>query len=122
MISQLFSGLAAAGLLMPGALAQSCAPVTPRAEPVVADGYEARVILSGLQRPRHLAFDTEGNLLVSQQGGAGISRVVLEESADGEGCATSSDVLISDPSVRTGSIHPAILTGAYIADWIRDGS
>lgn len=122
MISQLFSGLAAAGLLMPGALAQSCTPVTPRAEPVVADGYEARVILNGLQKPRHLAIDTEGNLLVSQQGGGGINRVVLEESPDGEVCVTSSAVLVSDPSVRTDSIHNPILAGAHIANSIRDGS
>ena len=100
MISQLSSGLAVAGLLVPGALAQSCISATPKVEPVVADGYEARVILNGLKNPRHLVFDGEGNLLVAQQGGVGINRVVLEESADGEVCATSSEVLISDAAVR----------------------
>ena len=125
MIGQLSSGLAVAGLLVPGALAQSCTPVAPRVEPVVADGYTARVILNGLKNPRHLVFDAEGNLLVAQQGGGCISRVVLEESADGEVCATSSEVLVSDPAVRTGLpcfARHRLLRNVRITDAYHEGS
>jgi glucose/arabinose dehydrogenase len=36
------------------------------APPVVAKGFTARVLISGLTRPRGMVFDTEGNLLVVQ--------------------------------------------------------
>jgi glucose/arabinose dehydrogenase len=36
------------------------------AAPVVAKGFTARVVISGLTRPRGMIFDSEGNLLVVQ--------------------------------------------------------
>ncbi len=90
-----------AGLALSGVLAQGCTTVPPAAKPVVAEGYETRLLLNGLRNPRHLVVDGEGNLLVAQQGGVGINRVVLEETAEGDVCVTSNDVLIPDQAVRT---------------------
>lgn len=101
MLGHAVFGIAVAGLL-PGALAQECTPLTPVAEPVVADGYEVRVLLNDLEYPRHLVVDSEGNLLVAQQGGVGVSRVILEETAEGEVCATLSEVLIPDAALNHG--------------------
>jgi hypothetical protein len=36
------------------------------AQPIVAKGFTARVVISNLTRPRGMIFDTEGNLLVVQ--------------------------------------------------------
>jgi hypothetical protein len=52
------------------ALAQNGCPAEtdgPKyAPPKVAKGFTARVVISGLLRPRGMVFDTEGNLLVVQ--------------------------------------------------------
>ncbi|RYP03100.1 hypothetical protein DL764_005383 [Monosporascus ibericus] len=103
MISQVVAGLAAGSLFLRSAAAQSCAsPLTPVAEPVMADGYEARLIMNGLRYPRHLVVDAAGNLLVAEQRSAGIRRVVLNEAEDGGGCVESSSQLIPDPSLNHG--------------------
>jgi glucose/arabinose dehydrogenase len=57
-------------LLGASVLAQTnCPAVTggPKyAAPIVAKGFTARVVISGLTRPRGMVFDTEGNMLVMQ--------------------------------------------------------
>ncbi|KAI8961337.1 soluble quino protein glucose dehydrogenase [Daldinia sp. FL1419] len=93
--------LVALGLVLWTVLAQDCAKLTPSAELKLGDGYAAQVILNGLRAPRNILFDTAGNLLVSEQGGAGIRRVVLTES-DGNVCVSSSAQLISDSSLNHG--------------------
>ncbi|KAI0116716.1 soluble quino protein glucose dehydrogenase [Daldinia grandis] len=97
----LFAIFAALGLLLSATNAQNCAPLTPSAQLKISDGYTAQVILNGLKVPRNIIFDTAGNLLVSEQGGAGIRRVVLTES-DGNVCVASSAQLIPDASLNHG--------------------
>ncbi|KAI2627657.1 soluble quino protein glucose dehydrogenase [Hypoxylon sp. NC1633] len=92
----------ALGLLLSTAGAQNCTALTPSAQLQMSDGYTAQVILNQLNYPRGLAFDTAGNLLVSEQGGYGIRRVVLTENADGSVCVPSSSQLISDASLNHG--------------------
>jgi glucose/arabinose dehydrogenase len=58
------------GLVSASPLAKNACPADtsgPKyAAPVVAKGFTARVVISGLTRPRGMVFDTEGNLLVVQ--------------------------------------------------------
>ncbi|KAF3065050.1 putative nhl repeat-containing protein [Daldinia childiae] len=96
-----FAIFAALGLFLSAANAQNCTPLTPSAQLKISDGYTAQVILNGLRVPRNIIFDTAGNLLVSEQGGAGIRRVVLTES-DGNVCVASSAQLIPDTSFNHG--------------------
>lgn len=93
-----FKILGALGLLVSAARAQSCATIQPAAQLKIAEGYTAQVILNGLKYPRGLVFDTAGNLLMSEQGGSGIRRVVLTESGKSV-CVASSQQLIPDASV-----------------------
>ncbi|PVH82207.1 soluble quino protein glucose dehydrogenase [Cadophora sp. DSE1049] len=55
------------------------------ATPVMADGWESRLIVNGLSRPRSILFDTEGALLVVEQR-TGIRHLRL---ADGNGTCLS---------------------------------
>lgn len=52
-------------------------------KPSVASGYEVALIATGLAKPRSIAFDTLGNLLVVQQG-VGIVNLVFQD--DGGTC------------------------------------
>lgn len=57
--------------------------------------------MNGLKTPRGMVFDSQGNLLIVEQGGAGVRLVKL---TDGEGtnvCLASSKQLIADASVCT---------------------
>lgn len=78
----------AALLLAFGAGAQSCShslsPSYPA--PVVAEGYAAQLIISGLTKPRSILFDTEGALLVVESG-VGITHIALQD--DGDTCIGS---------------------------------
>ncbi|KAK4219826.1 hypothetical protein QBC37DRAFT_271623 [Rhypophila decipiens] len=72
-------------LLALGADAQSCSrsmsPSYPA--PVVAEGYAAQLIISGLTKPRSILFDTKGALLVVESG-VGITHITLQD--DGNTC------------------------------------
>jgi glucose/arabinose dehydrogenase len=87
-------------LLLSRASAQTtCATVAPKFAPVVAAGYTAKVLMNGLKTPRGMIFDSQGNLLIVEQGGAGVRLVKL---TDGDGtnvCVASSKQLIADSSV-----------------------
>ncbi|OTA56664.1 soluble quino protein glucose dehydrogenase [Hypoxylon sp. EC38] len=96
-----FAKLVTLGLIISTAVAQNCAVLNPSAQLKISDGYTAQVILNGLNRPRDLVLDTAGNLLVSEQGGAGIRRIVLTES-NGNTCVASSSQLIPDSSLNHG--------------------
>lgn len=68
------------------------------AAPVMADGWESRLIVNGLRRPRSILFDTEGALLVVEQQ-TGIRHLRL---ADGNGtCLSVQDetTLVQDSAV-----------------------
>lgn len=66
MLNQILFTIAA---LQARALAQSCPSLTTNhPAPSVANGYEARLIAQGLQKPRGIIFDNKGNLLVVERG------------------------------------------------------
>lgn len=70
----------AALLLALGATSQSCSNHLKASypAPVVADGYNAQLIVAGLSKPRGLLFDSEGALLVVESG-VGITHIVLRD-------------------------------------------
>jgi glucose/arabinose dehydrogenase len=91
--------LTSALLLSPSLAQTTCATVSPKYAPVVAAGYNAKVLMNGLKTPRGMLFDSQGNLLIVEQGGAGVRLVKL---TDGDGtnvCVASSKQLIADSSV-----------------------
>ena len=52
-------------------------------KPSVASGYQMALVATGLTKPRSIAFDTAGNLMVVESG-AGISKLALQD--DGGNC------------------------------------
>ncbi|KAL7954260.1 hypothetical protein V8C34DRAFT_29314 [Trichoderma compactum] len=69
--------------------------------PVAASGWEYRLIANGLTRPRGIAFDADGGLLVVQSG-VGLTHLTLDD--DGGTCltVTSNTTLIADPNLNHG--------------------
>lgn len=67
--------------------------------PVPAEGWSYRLIANGLTTPRGIRFDSQGALLVVEEG-ARITRVVLQD--DGGTClsAKSNNAVVEDTSVR----------------------
>lgn len=64
----------------------TCGPApSGRIRPSVASGYRLQVVATGLSRPRGLAIDSAGHLLVVQAGRGGISAHSFNES---RGCLT----------------------------------
>ena len=87
-------------LLLSPALAQTtCATISPKYAPVVTAGYTAKVLMNGLTAPRGMLFDSQGNLLIVEQGGAGVRLVKLTHGDGINVCVASSKQLINDPSV-----------------------
>lgn len=117
----IFPFLAAAlGLLLSTTVAaQGCPPpLEPSAQLKIRDGYAAQVILNELKSPRDIVFDTAGNLLVAEQAGGGIRRVVLSEDESGDSvCVVSSAQLIDDADVS--AYTAAGLKDTYARDVIR---
>ncbi|KAH7369649.1 soluble quino protein glucose/sorbosone dehydrogenase [Rhexocercosporidium sp. MPI-PUGE-AT-0058] len=71
------------------------------AAPVMADGWESRLVVNGLKRPRSILFDTEGALLVVEQR-TGIRHLKL---ADGNGTCLSMQeetTLVQDSELNHG--------------------
>ncbi|KAF2704490.1 soluble quino protein glucose dehydrogenase [Pleomassaria siparia CBS 279.74] len=62
--------------------------IAPRYTPLVASGYSVQVVASGLSAPRGIIFDSEGHLLVVQQG-YGISSLNLTD--DGGACVRAGE-------------------------------
>ena len=91
--------LLAAGATLLGLTSAQC-NLTPTASIATADGVEQKLLRTGLQRPRHLVVDTEGNLLIAESGNKGVRRVVLDDGKDLDVCIDSDDALISDADVR----------------------
>jgi glucose/arabinose dehydrogenase len=84
---KLYTSIALLAVWLQAASAQDVAcNLTPDyPAPVMADGWESRLIMTGLSRPRSILFDSEGGLLVVQQR-AGITHLQL---ADGNGTCLS---------------------------------
>ncbi|KAH8791020.1 hypothetical protein BGZ57DRAFT_949007 [Hyaloscypha finlandica] len=90
-------------LLLSPALAQTtCATISPKYAPVVTAGYTAKVLMNGLTAPRGMLFDSQGNLLIVEQGGAGVRLVKLTHGDGINVCVASSKQLINDPSLNHG--------------------
>lgn len=106
-----FRSLLIAGLWTGGALAQSttsssaCPTFSPAyPAPVVAAGWQAQLIATGLSTPRSILFDSNGHLLVVQSG----QGVVNLELADNGGICVSvahKTYMINSTDV---SIHPPL--------------
>lgn len=69
--------------------------------PSVASGYVARLVASGLDSPRGIKFDNDGNLLVVEEG-VGITALSFDD--DGGSCVTvaSRDTIITDDTLNHG--------------------
>lgn len=97
-IGSVLTGLAALTLLFqPQALGQNC-NLNSQTQAKFAPGYGAKLIMNGLKTPRHMLFDTLGNLLIVEQSGGGVRQVKLTES-NGLPCVASSKQIIADSSV-----------------------
>lgn len=93
------TGLASIAAILPHAAAH-CQDAQPRnGNPTMASGYQSKVLVSGLRSPRHMVLDTDGNLLVAEQEGGGILRIVLEDNGGLDVCVGSSERLISNDQV-----------------------
>jgi hypothetical protein len=85
-------------LLVAEVAAQGCTAVTSRFQPKMGSGYKVTTIATGLRQPRHIVLDSAGNLLVAEQSGGGVKRLVLKENGDSV-CVVSTSALTSDSSV-----------------------
>ena len=78
-----------------------CAAVAGRGyKPKMASGYKAVVIAAGLRSPRGIAQDSAGNLLIAEQQGGSVRRLVLKEEGN-EVCVASSTTLVTGGTVCT---------------------
>jgi glucose/arabinose dehydrogenase len=103
--------LVAAALLAARIRAQSdsssasaaCSPTLTAdyAAPSVASGYTVRLIATGLTSPRGIKIDTEGNLLVVEEG-VGITALRLNNGSGSCVNVASQDTVISDESLNHG--------------------
>lgn len=68
-------------------------------QPSVASGYHMALVATGLTKPRSVAFDTAGNLMVVESG-AGVSKLALQD--DGGTCLSVRErtVVIQNSEVR----------------------
>lgn len=77
-----------------------CPGLVPASDPKAAPGVEYKVLVNKLARPRGIIQDTEGNLLVVESSGKGITRIVLDNGDKLDVCVESSAQLISESTVR----------------------
>ncbi|ORY12779.1 soluble quino protein glucose/sorbosone dehydrogenase [Clohesyomyces aquaticus] len=88
--------------LVPQTLAQTCATINPAWQPTFAPGYSGRVVMNGLQYPRSLIFDCNGNMLTTEGGGYGVRYIQLTDNGGTDVCVKSSKQLIKDSSINHG--------------------
>lgn len=79
---------------------RACPAITPNANPSMASGYTAKVVMNGLKNPREIVFDPLGNLLALEQGGGGVRYIKLTDNGGTDVCSASSKTLINDRTVR----------------------
>jgi glucose/arabinose dehydrogenase len=98
------------------AIAATCSTVLKSAypAPIVSDGWEAQLIVQGLTAPRSILFDSNGGLLVVQQG-AGI--VHLDFTDNGSTCleVSKKTYLINSTAVRISTIKFANMPSANLS-------
>lgn len=86
--------------------AASCSPTlsASHAAPSVADGYVARLVANNLTAPRGIKFDSQGALLVVEQG-VGVTALSLVDA--GQDCLSvgSRKMVINDTTV-SGNTNP----------------
>lgn len=82
--------------------AASCPGAPAPAYPLrVASGWSAMPVLGSLTRPRGVAVDTKGNLLVLERG-----KGITAHTVDGAGCVEKSKVVVDDPNLNHGiAVH-----------------
>jgi glucose/arabinose dehydrogenase len=80
-------------------LGQTCATINPANAPTFGSGFSGRVVLNGLQSPRGIVFDSEGNLLIVESGGSGVRYVKLTDNGGTNVCVASSKQLIPERGV-----------------------
>lgn len=74
------------------AQAGTCSGVTGKFEPKLGEGYSYSVLATGLNNPRHIVIDSEGNLLVAEAGTQSVTRFVLEDQDDIVCASSNSEV------------------------------
>jgi glucose/arabinose dehydrogenase len=81
--------------------ARSSCQLSPsgKIKPSVASGYKWQVVATGLARPRGLAFDDMGRLLVVESGSGSLSAHTLAEDAGGCVAVASSKTVVEGMSV-----------------------
>jgi len=84
---------AVAALLAPQVNGQGCSGVRSSITPKMAPGYTSSVIATGLSGPRHIVVDTANNLLVAEQQGGNVRRLVLQDSGTNVCVASTSSVV-----------------------------
>ncbi|EGX88842.1 Soluble quinoprotein glucose/sorbosone dehydrogenase [Cordyceps militaris CM01] len=94
--------VALAALAQTAAAASACPGPAPASNPQSADGVAFKVLQNGLARPRGVVMDAEGNLLVVEAQGKGVTRVVLDDAAGLDVCVSSSAQLIDDDTLNHG--------------------
>ena len=67
--------------------------------PVVADGYSARIVANGFNGPRMITFDSQGHLLVLENG-HGITAVTFNDAGGNCLSVASTHSVVNDTSVR----------------------
>jgi len=97
-VVQLFSLLF---LLLPFSVAQSCSVSLTASYPApsVAPGFSARLVANGLAAPRGIIFDSDGHLLVVEQGSGIVSLTLTDHGGDCLG-VSSKVTVINDTSVH----------------------
>ena len=70
--------LALGTALLGTASAAATCNLKPASSPVLANGWESKLVVNGLSKPRGIRFDTSGNLLVIQQG-AGLIHLAFND-------------------------------------------
>ncbi|OBS22570.1 hypothetical protein FPOA_08906 [Fusarium poae] len=91
--------LLAAGAALIGFTSAQC-NLTPKFNISTSDGVEFKLLRTGLQRPRHLVVDTEGNLLIAEASNKGVRRIVLDDGKDLDVCIDSDKALITETSIN----------------------
>ena len=109
------------GVLVSMVSAQSCAGVVSRFTPEMASGYTVQLVMNDLKAPRDMIFDKLGNMLVAEQGGAGVRYIKLIEMG-GAVCVGSSKTLIADPSVSCATLQHQHCYPVAVPDSLRPSS
>jgi hypothetical protein len=100
-----FSALVAgaAGNFVVGLAAADCERPMVNLVPVMAPGYKAVLLASGLHLPSSVTVDPMGNVLVLEAGG-GIKRVAIDhDDYTGASCVTNDENIIYLPAVSFAS-------------------